>query len=84
MDRNYIKKNIITFSILTFVLFFILLNVVQPGFMYTYNGNIREFGINQKHKTILPIWLIAIIIAIFSYLGILFYVSYPKLNFKSI
>ena len=35
----------------------------------------------HKNKTILPIWLMIIILAIFSYLGVLYYVNFNRFNF---
>jgi hypothetical protein len=39
--------------------------------MYTKEGGFRPFGVGYKHKTVVPIWIVAIILAIFSYLAVL-------------
>ena len=46
--------------------------------MFDKNGKPREFGIGYKNKTILPLWLMVIILAILTYFGILCYVNYNK------
>ena len=46
--------------------------------MYNENGSLRQFGIGFQRKTVVPAWLVAIIIAILSYLLVL-YVSTPQL-----
>jgi hypothetical protein len=51
---------------------------MQPRFLYNENGSLREFGIGYKNKTILPIWLLSIVLGIFSYLFVLYYLRYPK------
>jgi hypothetical protein len=41
---------------------------LKPSFMYDEkNGSFRQFGVGYKNTTILPLWLVSIILAIFSY-----------------
>jgi hypothetical protein len=44
---------------------------VKPAFAYMPDGSFRPFGVGYKHKTVVPIWLVAISLAILSYLFIL-------------
>jgi hypothetical protein len=46
--------------------------------MYNEDGSLRQFGIGFQRKTVVPAWLVAIIIAILSYLLVL-YASTPLL-----
>jgi len=62
-------------SILVFVGVFSLLVYWKPTFMYKQDGSLREFGIGYRNKTVVPMWLAVIIIAIFSYFGALHYSS---------
>jgi hypothetical protein len=39
--------------------------------MYNEDGSLRQFGIGFQRKTVVPAWLVAIIIAILSYLLVL-------------
>tara|TARA_A100001015_G_scaffold115682_1_gene128461 strand:- start:1543 stop:1791 length:249 start_codon:yes stop_codon:yes gene_type:complete len=78
--RTILKKNIIATTIIFFVLVYILINYLKPAFLYTHNGTLRQFGLGYKHKTIIPLWLLSIVIAIISYLIVQFYVVYPKIN----
>tara|TARA_B100001093_G_C26282798_1_gene781829 strand:- start:111 stop:353 length:243 start_codon:yes stop_codon:yes gene_type:complete len=78
MNYGFIRKNINSFAIIIFLVLFILLNYFQPGFIYNNDGSLREFGLGQRRKTILPIWLLSIILGILSYLGVLYYISIPK------
>jgi hypothetical protein len=57
---------------------FLLLNYFQPGFIYNNDGTLREFGLGSKRKTVLPIWLLSILLGILSYLAVLYYVTLPK------
>ena len=79
MNRIYIRENITLISIILFVLMFGLIIMVKPSFLYNKDGSIREFGIGYKNKTILPIWLLSLILGILSYLLVMFYLASPKL-----
>lgn len=78
MNYNFIRNNINSFAILLFLVSFSLLNFVQPGFLYNNNGTLREFGLGQRRKTILPIWLLSLLLGILSYLAVLYFVTIPK------
>ena len=81
MLRQFILQNINLVSIIIFLIFFILLITTKPSFIFDKNGKPREFGIGYKNKTVVPIWLIVIILAIFSYLFTLYYINLNKLIF---
>jgi hypothetical protein len=55
--------------------------VTKPNIMFDKNGKPREFGIGYKNKTILPLWLAVIILAILSYLIILCYINLKRFVF---
>jgi hypothetical protein len=55
------------------------IQMMKPAFLYNKDGSIREFGVGYKNKTILPIWLLSLILGILSYLFIMYYVAYPKI-----
>ena len=75
--RSYIRQNLTSVSILIFSLCFIGIQLKEPNFLYN-KGTLRQFGIGTKNKTILPIWLLSMILGIFSYLFVLWYLTYPK------
>jgi len=79
MNRNYIRENVTLFSIVLFIILFGSIQVAKPNFLYHKDGSIREFGIGYKNKTILPIWLLSIILGIFSYLAVMYYIAYPRI-----
>ncbi len=68
-DRN-LRKNILAISISIFIVLFILINYAKPTLIYNMDGSIKQFGLGRKNKTVIPIWLIVIFLAIFCYLGI--------------
>ena len=79
MYRPFIQKNQVLVSILVFLVIFIPIQVFKPAFLYNHDGSIRNFGIGYKNKTILPIWLFAVLLGILSYVFVLYYLSRPTL-----
>ena len=76
--RMILRRNMTSFAILVFTILYAMIQYTQPSFLYDDKGRIRLFGIGRKKKTIFPIWLLSIILAIFSYLFVLYYLTIPK------
>jgi len=74
--RQTILKNKLNVSILLFVICFTAIHYIKPAITYDRDGSFREFGVGYKHKTVMPAWLIAIVLAIFCYMSILYYLAY--------
>jgi hypothetical protein len=79
MYRNLIRDNITIVSIILFIFIFTSIQIMKPACFYNKDGSIREFGIGYKNKTILPVWLLSIILGILCYLAVMYYVSYSRL-----
>jgi uncharacterized membrane protein YozB (DUF420 family) len=73
--RKYIRQNIVLVSILLFVLLYSMIQIMKPSCFYKKDGSIREFGIGYRNKTILPIWLLSLLMGILCYLGVLYYTN---------
>jgi len=71
--KSFVRANKLNCSILLFVALFSLLHYVKPAIVYTPEGGFRQFGIGYKQKTVVPIWLVAIFMAILSYMAIMYY-----------
>ena len=80
MNYQFIRKNINSFSIVIFLISFLLLNYAQPGFLYNNDGTLREFGLGSKRKTVVPVWLVSIILGILSYMIVLYYITIHKFS----
>lgn len=78
MNRLIIRRNSVAITILLFTLLFGLVHTLKPGMMYQPDGSLRGFGINQQSKTIFPVWLVTIVLSIFSYMAILVYLDWPR------
>ena len=81
MNRSFIRNNITSVSIIIFIGLFAIIQILEPAFLYNKDGSLRHFGIGKQKKTILPIWLISIVLAILVYLFVLYYLAVPKLKF---
>ena len=71
-----IRNNLAGSAIALYVVVFMLVQYMTPSFLYNEDGSLREFGIGYSSKTVLPIWLVAIILGILSYLTV-YYISRP-------
>jgi hypothetical protein len=78
MFRLFIRQNITSVSIVLFVVLFIMVQLMKPSIIYNKDGSIRQFGLASRKKTVLPIWLVTIFLAILCYLFILYYLTLPK------
>jgi len=75
MNKIIVKNNINLFAISIFLIIFIIIQFFKPGFLYNYDGSLRQFGVGKKRETVIPVWLFSIILAILSYLLVLYYVN---------
>ena len=80
MNRLIISQNTTLFATLLFIIIFTLIHVNKPSFLYNTDGSIRAFGVGYRNKTILPLWLLSIVLGILCYLFISYYLTYPKLH----
>jgi len=74
MVALFIKKYQTLMSILLFLIIYFIIQYDKPLFIYNSNGTLRQFGVGYKKKTILPIWLLAILLAIVCYMVIKYYI----------
>jgi len=76
LTKKFIRINKVNIAILLFLLSFTLVHIIKPSLIYNKEGGFRPFGLGYKHKTVIPIWIISIILAIFSYLAVLSYIMF--------
>ena len=73
--RKLLRVYKVQFAILFFLLIFSGYHYFKPGISYDSDGSFRPFGIGFKHKSVVPVWLVAIFIAILSYTFVLYLLS---------
>jgi len=76
LSKSFVRVNKLYLAILLFIILFSAIHLARPPLLYTSDGAFRQFGVGYKHKTVVPIWGVAIILAIFSYLAVLYYLIY--------
>jgi len=78
MTKNYIRENQLLISIVLFIIIYGFIQIIKPSCFYNKDGSIREFGVGYKNKTILPIWLLSIVLGVLCYLLVIYYVNYSN------
>jgi hypothetical protein len=75
--RHFVRRNLVASAILVFISAYSLLVYAKPAFLYNTDGSLRQFGVGLRKKTVIPAWLVAIVLAILSYFSVLYYVTVP-------
>ena len=75
MYKGYIRENITVEAVVLFIIIFGTIQMMKPTCFYNKDGSILEFGVGYKNKTILPIWLLSLVLGIICYLAVMYYVS---------
>lgn len=75
VSSNYMRTHKTAVAIFVFLILFSMVHLLKPGFAYTDDGGFREFGLGYKNKTVIPIWIVAIVLAIFSHVIVLIYLQ---------
>ena len=78
MYKNYIREHMTLSSIILFIIIFGFIQIMKPSCFYNKDGSIREFGIGYKNKTILPIWLLSLVLGLVCYLTVMYYVTFSR------
>lgn len=73
-----IKSNRLMYSVLLFLALFSIVHFLKPGLIYNENGGFRQFGLGYKQKTVIPIWIISIVLAITCYLFLFYLEKYAN------
>ena len=79
MLKTYVRENIPLAAIILFLFIFGSIQMMKPACFYNKDGSIRHFGVGYKNKTILPIWLLSLVLGILCYLAVLVYISSSKI-----
>lgn len=81
LSRNFIRSHITSFAILIFIVSYAVIVLSKSPLIYNKDGSLREFGIGYSTRSVLPAWLISILLAIISYFAVLYYISIPRMDF---
>lgn len=70
-----VRKNRLQFAIVLFLIVFTFIHIQKPSLLYEDDGSFRQFGVGYRKKTVVPIWLISIVVALLSYVIVSFYLA---------
>ena len=73
LQRQTLIKNKINIAIFMFLVIFTIIHYLKPGLLYTKEGGFREFGVGYRNKTVIPIWVVSIVLAILCYFSVNLY-----------
>jgi hypothetical protein len=73
---DFIKSNQTLISIILFLIIYFIIQIDHPLFIYNINGSLKQFGVGYKNKTILPVWLLSIVLGILCYIAVKYYTVY--------
>jgi hypothetical protein len=76
INKKLIQNNRVSIAIFIFLVLFSIVHYLKPGLLYTKEGGFRNFGVGYRNKTVIPIWLVAIILGILSYLAVSYYLLF--------
>lgn len=79
MYRTFVRRNITLVAIVVFLFLLTMIILIKPAFLFNKDGSFRNFGLGYKNKTVVPIWLVVIILAILAYFSVLYFLVSPKL-----
>jgi hypothetical protein len=75
MNPRWVRNNKVSVAIILYIVLFIIVNALEPAFMYNPDGSLKQFGAGYRNKTIIPVWLISIFLAIIAYFSVMYYTS---------
>lgn len=68
--KIFIRQYRLHFSIILFVILFTIIHLMKPGLMYNKDGSYRKFGVGVRDKTVISIWIVAIVLALLCYVAV--------------
>jgi uncharacterized membrane protein YidH (DUF202 family) len=74
--KGFVRYHKLSISIIIFLILFSIVHMMKPTMLYNDDGSFRQFGVGYRHKTVIPIWGVSMVIAIFSYLFVMYYLAY--------
>ena len=81
MFNQYISREALSIiAVFLFLILFGIINAFRPSIIYNKDLSFRRFGIGYKNKTVIPIWLFSIILAILVYVAVTYLFEYKAVD----
>jgi hypothetical protein len=81
MFNQYISREALSIiAVFLFLILFGIINAFRPSIIYNKDLSFRRFGIGYKNKTVIPIWLMSIVLAILVYVLVTYLFEYRAVD----
>ena len=81
MFNQYISREALSvIAVFIFLILFGIINALRPSVIYNKDLSFRRFGIGYKNKTVIPIWLFSIVLAILVYVAVIYFFEYRAVD----
>ena len=81
MFNQYISRDALSIiAVFIFLILFGIVNAFRPSIIYNNDLSFRRFGIGYKKKTVIPIWLMSIVLAILVYVLVTYLFEYRAVD----
>ena len=81
MFNQFVSREALSIiAVFIFIILFGIINAFRPSIIYNKDLSFRQFGIGYKNKTVVPIWLLSIILAILVYVGVTYLFEYRAVD----
>ena len=81
MFNQYISREALSIiAVFIFLIFFGIINAFRPSIIYNKDLSFRRFGIGYKNKTVIPIWLMTVMLAILVYVLVTYLFEYKAVD----
>ena len=81
MFNQYISREALSIiAVFIFLILFGIINAFRPSIIYNKDLSFRRFGIGYKNKTVIPIWLMTIVLAILVYVLVTYLFEYRAVD----
>ena len=81
MFNQYISREALSIiAVFIFLVFFGIINAFRPSIIYNKDLSFRRFGIGYKNKTVIPIWMLSIVLDILVYVLVTFLFDYRAVD----
>jgi hypothetical protein len=81
MFNQYISRDALSIiAVFIFIILFGIINAFRPTIIYNKDLSFRRFGIGYKNKTVVPIWMMSIVLAILVYVLVTYLFEYRAVD----
>ena len=81
MFNQYISREALSIiAVFIFLVFFGIINAFRPSIIYNKDLSFRRFGMGYKNKTVIPIWMLSIVLAILVYVLVTYLFEYRAVD----